>query len=95
MKTLGALALAAAIVMPFATSPARAQEPFYQNKRLTFLINFAAGGPSDIEGRLMTRHIGKYLAGNPALRGQTRHTLPDGLQSLRQHHFGKRRPLRR
>ena len=67
MKTLGALALAAAIVMPFATSPARAQEPFYQNKRLTFLINFAAGGPSDIEGRLMTRHIGKYLAGNPAL----------------------------
>jgi len=30
--------------------PAAAQEPFYKGKRITILINFAAGGPTDIEG---------------------------------------------
>ena len=28
-----------------------AQPPFYQGKNITFLINFSAGGPTDIEGR--------------------------------------------
>ena len=52
----GAFALSAAL-------PARAADGFYQGKRLTVLINFAAGGPTDIEGRLFARHIGKHLAG--------------------------------
>jgi tripartite-type tricarboxylate transporter receptor subunit TctC len=46
---------------------AHADDPFYKGKRLTFLVNYAAGGPSDIEGRLLVRHIGKYLAGNPTI----------------------------
>ena len=33
-------------------SPAAADEPFYKGKRLTLIVNFAAGGPTDIEGRL-------------------------------------------
>ena len=45
-----------------AALPARAAD-FYQGKRLTVLINFAAGGPTDIEGRLFARHIGKHLPG--------------------------------
>src|SRR5579862_7946086 len=48
-------------------SPARAEEPFYKGKTLTLLINFAAGGPTDIEGRLLAKHIVKYIDGNPAL----------------------------
>ena len=47
----------------FNAAPAVAADGFYQGKRLTVLINFAAGGPTDIEGRLFARHIGKHLAG--------------------------------
>ena len=46
-------------------STASAQEPFYKGKRLTLLINFAAGGPTDIEGRLLAKHIAKHIAGQP------------------------------
>src|ERR1700682_893650 len=46
---------------------ARADEPFYQSKRLTLLINFAPGGPTDVEGRLLAKHIVKHIAGNPLI----------------------------
>jgi tripartite-type tricarboxylate transporter receptor subunit TctC len=48
-----------------AAAPATAADGFYQGKRLTVLINFAVGGPTDIEGRLFAKHIGKHLAGTP------------------------------
>ena len=44
---------------------AAAQEPYYKGKRLTVLINFAAGGPTDIEGRLFAKHLAKHIAGHP------------------------------
>ena len=53
-------------------STASAQEPFYQGKRLTLLINFAAGGPTDIEGRLLAKHIAKHIAGQPSIIVQNR-----------------------
>ena len=34
-----------------------AEKPFYEGKNLTFLINYAAGGPTDIEGRIVARHL--------------------------------------
>jgi tripartite-type tricarboxylate transporter receptor subunit TctC len=40
---------------------------FYQGKRVTIMINFAPGGPTDIEGRLFARYIGKHLAGHPQI----------------------------
>ena len=47
------------------TSPALAQAPFYQGKQLTLLINFAVGGPADVEGRLFAKYIGRHIAGHP------------------------------
>jgi tripartite-type tricarboxylate transporter receptor subunit TctC len=44
-----------------------AERPFYQGKNLTFLINFAAGGPTDIEGRIVVRHLAKHIPGQPTL----------------------------
>jgi hypothetical protein len=44
---------------------ASAQEPFYKGKTLTVLINYAPGGPSDIEGRLLAKHIVKHIDGHP------------------------------
>lgn len=53
--------------------PAQAQtEPFYKGKRLTLLINFAAGGPADIEGRLFARHFGRLIDGQPGIIVQNR-----------------------
>lgn len=49
-----------------------AQEPFYKGKRLTLLINFAAGGPTDIEGRLLARHIVRHIDGAPQIVVQNR-----------------------
>jgi tripartite-type tricarboxylate transporter receptor subunit TctC len=44
-----------------------ADTPFYRGKTLTVLINFAAGGPTDIEGRLVARFLGKHLPGQPTI----------------------------
>jgi tripartite-type tricarboxylate transporter receptor subunit TctC len=56
-----------------ATPPAHAQsDPFYKGKRLTLLINFAAGGPADIEGRLFAKHFGKHIDGAPNIIVQNR-----------------------
>jgi tripartite-type tricarboxylate transporter receptor subunit TctC len=60
------------------TTASQAQEPFYAGKRLTVLINYAAGGPTDIEGRLFARHIAKYIDGQPAILVQNR----DGASGL-------------
>src|ERR1700730_4714191 len=56
-----------AAALALAAGMARAEEPFYQGKRLTLLINFAPGGPTDVEGRLLAKHIVKHIAGNPLL----------------------------
>jgi putative tricarboxylic transport membrane protein len=53
-------------------SSAAAQEPFYKGKRLTLVINFAAGGPSDIEGRLLAKHIAKHIDGTPLILVQNK-----------------------
>src|SRR5262245_24611785 len=65
VRCLRALVIAAAILA--AVSPARADDPFYKGKRLSLLINFAAGGPGDIEGRLFAKHLAKHIEGAPGI----------------------------
>ena len=45
--------------------------PFYQNKTLTFVINFAAGGPTDIESRIYAKHLSKHIPGRPTVLVQS------------------------
>jgi tripartite-type tricarboxylate transporter receptor subunit TctC len=61
------LFLAAVGFGAFGVGSARADEPFYAGKRLTLLINFAPGGPTDVEGRLLAKHIAKHIDGNPLI----------------------------
>jgi len=61
------LLLAAAGLGALACGAAHADEPFYAGKRLTLLINFAPGGPTDVEGRLLAKHIAKHIDGNPLI----------------------------
>ena len=65
MPRAATIAFCAAAALAIGVHAAAAQQPYYKGKRLTVLINFAAGGPTDIEGRLFAKHIGKHIAGQP------------------------------
>ena len=59
-----ALAGAAMALVGFAGA---AEAQFYKGKRITILINYSAGGPTDIEGRLVAKHLSKHIPGNPRI----------------------------
>jgi tripartite-type tricarboxylate transporter receptor subunit TctC len=61
------LAIWAALLVAVLALEARAAEPYYKGKRLTLLINFAAGGPTDIEGRLFAKYVVKHVEGSPSV----------------------------
>lgn len=67
MKLCGRVTLTFLFGMLFLAPAYCAQAPFYQGKNITFLINFSAGGPTDIEGRIVARHLAKHIPGNPAV----------------------------
>src|ERR1041385_6800489 len=46
------------------TTQARAQD-FFQDKTLTFIVGYSPGGTYDQYTRLLARHVGKYVSGNP------------------------------
>jgi tripartite-type tricarboxylate transporter receptor subunit TctC len=58
--------LAGLAIMPFIFAPARAQAPFYEGKTITIVIGTAAGG-SIVAARIIARHLGKYIPGNPTV----------------------------
>jgi tripartite-type tricarboxylate transporter receptor subunit TctC len=66
------LAVLAALAVPAA--PALAQNltqdsvaQFYKGRQITVLVGSSAGGGYDIYARLMARHMGKYIPGNPSM----------------------------
>ena len=42
-----------------------AQAQFYKGKTITMIINYPAGGPTDIEGRIVAQHLPAHIAGKP------------------------------
>ena len=65
MKRIALLATCAA---HFGATSALAQDAvadFYRNKQITIVVGSTAGGGYDLYGRLVARHIGKYLPGRP------------------------------
>src|SRR6266508_725333 len=48
-------------------APAAAQSEFYRGKQIQILIAGTAGGGIDIGARIVSRYLGKYIAGNPAI----------------------------
>ena len=43
----------------------RAQEPFYAGKTVTLVVGYSAGGGYDIYARMLARHYGRHIRGNP------------------------------
>jgi tripartite-type tricarboxylate transporter receptor subunit TctC len=62
----GALVVLAMIA---AAPAAHAQTPaeFYKGKQVSLYIGFSAGGTYDLYGRIVARHIGKHIPGNPTV----------------------------
>ena len=55
-----------AVIATVAPAAAADEALYYKGKRLTVLVNFAAGGPTDIEGRLFSKYIARHIEGQPA-----------------------------
>ena len=58
--------LAVAVLASAGADFARAQ-PFYEGKTVRINVGFAAGGGYDTYARLISRHLGKHIPGNPTL----------------------------
>jgi tripartite-type tricarboxylate transporter receptor subunit TctC len=66
MKLL--LRTAVAVLALWAASPAGAQDEvaaFYRGKQMRFIVGSAAGGGYDLFARIVARHIGNHIPGNP------------------------------
>jgi tripartite-type tricarboxylate transporter receptor subunit TctC len=48
-------------------SPSQAADDFYKGKTINFIIGTAAGGGYDSYSRLIARHIGRHLPGQPSV----------------------------
>ena len=44
-----------------------AQDLPYKGKAIRVIVGFPSGGGADAEGRVLARHLGKYIPGNPTL----------------------------
>src|SRR5437773_5318955 len=57
-----AAAVALAGLLP---ASADAQEPYYKGRTISLIVASNAAGGYDTYGRLLARHLGKHIAGNP------------------------------
>ena len=64
--------IAAALVAALAPPPVRAAgvEDFYKGKTVSLVIGYSVGGGYDAYGRLLARHLGKHIPGNPGVLPQ-------------------------
>jgi tripartite-type tricarboxylate transporter receptor subunit TctC len=66
---LGPLAAVVLAILALATPQVRAQtvEDFYRGKRLTLTVGYGPGGGYDVFARLLARHLGRFMPGNPQI----------------------------
>jgi tripartite-type tricarboxylate transporter receptor subunit TctC len=57
-----------ALVLAFASlAQAQSVEEFYRNKTITIQVGFTAGGGYDLYARVLGRHMGRHIPGNPQI----------------------------
>src|SRR5437660_6501183 len=62
------LALLAAALSVSASGQAPAQDAFfYRGKTITLVVGYSAGGGYDQYARLLARHLGRHVPGNPSV----------------------------
>jgi tripartite-type tricarboxylate transporter receptor subunit TctC len=53
-----------------ASADAQSVENFYRGRTVTIVVGFGVGGGYDIHGRVLARHLGKHIPGNPTVIAQ-------------------------
>src|ERR1700686_4823542 len=63
------IAAVVVVVTAFVASqaPAETVEDFYRGKRLTLTVGYGPGGGYDVFARLLARHLGRFIPGNPQI----------------------------
>ena len=57
----------AAVLLAMHVVPSHAADVNFAGKTIRVIVNFAAGGPSDIFARHYQKHLSRYLPGNPSV----------------------------
>jgi len=60
-----ALSLVVAVFAGLLAQPALAQDGFYRDKTVTIVVGYSAGGGYDQYARLVARHLGRHIPGQP------------------------------
>ena len=63
-RLAGIAALAAALVGP---AQAQSVESFYRGRTVTIVVGYSVGGGYDAHARVLARHLGKHIPGNPSV----------------------------
>jgi tripartite-type tricarboxylate transporter receptor subunit TctC len=66
-KKLFAFLMATALGSLFSVGRSFAATPFYEGKSIRIVVGFSAGGGYDAYARVLSRHMGRHLPGNPAI----------------------------
>src|SRR5262245_12261340 len=69
-RFLGSIAVALCCLAAARGATGAEKTPFYQGKTLNIVINFAAGGPTDIESRIFAKHLPRHIPGQPSVTVQ-------------------------
>src|SRR5690349_18998588 len=73
LRGLGAAALAGGFAGAVCSrAAAQEAEQFYRGRRITLIIATAPGGINDLSGRLVARHLGRFIPGNPEVAAVNR-----------------------
>lgn len=59
--------IAVSLLTFFNACPSPATAQYFKGKTITILVNFPAGGPTDIEARIVAHHLPEHIPGNPVV----------------------------
>ena len=59
--------LAALLLIPCAIAQAQPVESFYRGKSINLIIGYPPAGANDVYARMVARHLGRHIPGNPTI----------------------------
>src|SRR5579859_8291664 len=65
--TRGTAAVGLIVLTTIATAYAQTPAEFYKGKNIELYIGYSVGGGYDLYARVLARHIGKHIPGNPTI----------------------------
>jgi tripartite-type tricarboxylate transporter receptor subunit TctC len=66
-RTIRAMGVVAAVMLAAVSARAQDAGDFYRGKVVSLYIGFSPGGGYDVYGRLVARHLGRHIPGNPTV----------------------------